>query len=363
MYDSAGKFGRLIGLPAKSGVGGGILVVIPGVMGICTYSPRLDRIGNSLRGLWFLEQLLDRYALHMLELPSMSGERKSDIKLSHLRSRHQAGQEIIEAASLGDVDAIKRYEHSSGSHDAYLQLLQDADYDGRTPLHLASVEGCEAVVAYLLETGVSRQPVDRWGQTPLADAERGGYIAIADRLRRAIAAAADMPIDCPPVETERTEAAKVEAVDNVRRLFAPARASTPETLEIIWAAAKGDVATLRRHVARGHSLHIRDYDDRTPLHLATAQGHELAIKYLIYQLRNEGTYRGEAEARAIVARLSWLDRWGRTPLDEAADPRILADADDTDEAIRSRLPRCADVLEAAGALRRDSLVAPEEAAA
>lgn len=44
-----------VGLPAKSGVCGGMLVVIPNVMGICTWSPPLDTLGNSCRGVQFCE--------------------------------------------------------------------------------------------------------------------------------------------------------------------------------------------------------------------------------------------------------------------------------------------------------------------
>ncbi|MEN5166809.1 MULTISPECIES: glutaminase A [Achromobacter] len=50
MYGSSGDWAYTVGLPAKSGVGGGILAVVPGKMGIAAFSPPLDPVGNSVRG-------------------------------------------------------------------------------------------------------------------------------------------------------------------------------------------------------------------------------------------------------------------------------------------------------------------------
>ncbi len=64
MYDFSGEFAFTVGLPAKSGVSGALMVVIPGVMGIALWSPRLDSIGNSARGIEFCNRLIEKFKFH-----------------------------------------------------------------------------------------------------------------------------------------------------------------------------------------------------------------------------------------------------------------------------------------------------------
>jgi glutaminase len=59
-YDAAGDFVYRVGLPAKSGVGGGIVAILPGEMAACVWSPGLDSNGNSLAGVLALEWLTTR---------------------------------------------------------------------------------------------------------------------------------------------------------------------------------------------------------------------------------------------------------------------------------------------------------------
>jgi glutaminase len=67
MYNFSGEFAFRIGLPAKSGVSGALMVVVPGVMGLVLWSPPLDEFGNSVRGVAFCQELVGRVPLHNYE--------------------------------------------------------------------------------------------------------------------------------------------------------------------------------------------------------------------------------------------------------------------------------------------------------
>ncbi len=70
MYDAAGDWLSGVGIPAKSGVAGGILGALPGEVGIGVFSPRLDRFGTSSRGVRVCERLSEDMDLHLMGTPA-----------------------------------------------------------------------------------------------------------------------------------------------------------------------------------------------------------------------------------------------------------------------------------------------------
>ncbi|MCB9749562.1 MAG: glutaminase A [Myxococcales bacterium] len=277
MYDYSGEFAFSIGLPAKSGVGGAVLLVVPGLMGVCTWSPRLDHIGNSVRGVDFAKRLVQAYSLHLFDTLSSAGER-IDPRESRIARKAKVVSEALWAASTGDLRTIKRLQ-SEGVD------LERGDYDQRTPLHLAAAEGHADVVAALLDAGVNPTK-DRWGGTPLDDAEKGEHAAVVALLK-------EHGVRVGPAEHVADDTAPApEPADH---------GDQNQVIQLLWAAASGDITGLQRMVALGVPLHAADYDGRTAMHLAAAEGQLAAVEYLL----------------AHEHPLGCRDRWGATPLDEA----------------------------------------------
>lgn len=183
MYDFSGEYAFTVGLPAKSGVSGSLFIVVPGVCGIALWSPRLDALGNSVRGVEFSKRLVEAFPFHtyagILDNRGLIDPRRSEVSGAIDGAFH-----LCSAASVGDVGEIRRLAAAGIPLDL-------SDYDGRTALHLAASENRLAVVEYLLNHGASPGCVDRWGNTPLDDAVRAGNTDIAECLRLAIA---DLPL-------------------------------------------------------------------------------------------------------------------------------------------------------------------------
>ena len=100
MYDYAGEWIYRVGMPAKSGIGGGIVAALPAQLGLGTFSPRLDEHGNSVRGLKICEALSTRFGLHVL---NRSGDVRTSViadydigAIRSKRSRLASAEKVLE---------------------------------------------------------------------------------------------------------------------------------------------------------------------------------------------------------------------------------------------------------------------------
>jgi glutaminase len=180
MYDYAGEWIYRIGIPAKSGVGGGILAALPGRIGLGSYSPRLDRHGNSVRGIRVCEALSSHYDLHMLN--RAEDARTSIIadynigKSSSRRSRRPHEQKILAAhhhdvriielvgtLTFSSVDYISRQLSGKARPQFIIFDLRRVSAMTRAGAHLL-VEGFRELAAFnvtVIVSGIQR-PSPEW---------------------------------------------------------------------------------------------------------------------------------------------------------------------------------------------------------
>ncbi len=115
MYDYSGEWVVNVGLPAKSGVGGGVVGVLPGQIGVAVFSPLLDEKGNSVRGLRVFAELSRLFNLHLFNYPAISeyvirrvyklsevGSQRQRIKKHH-DVIHEHGDKVTVIELQGDL--------------------------------------------------------------------------------------------------------------------------------------------------------------------------------------------------------------------------------------------------------------------
>jgi len=278
MYNGSGNFFQEVGLPAKSGVGGGVLLIVPRLMGICIFSPRLDQHGNSVRGIEMAKRITSKYLVHMFD-GTMTDTTRIDPKLPISRWRASSCSEAIWAASNGNIRTLERLVNEQRD-------LQIGDYDMRTPLHLASAEGQLEAVQFLLKQGVKPIP-DRWGGFGYTDAKINNHNEIVKEFEKL-----NMKYTEPNhlVEDPKGRTDEMAIYDDELAV-----------IELLFAAADNNVDGIRQLIAKGVPVNAGDYDSRTALHLAAAEGHFESVEYLL------------SHGHPLFVR----DRWGATPLDEA----------------------------------------------
>ena len=162
MYDYSGEWGYKIGIPAKSGVSGLIYAIIPGVLGIAVYSPKLDKIGNSYRGVRFFEKLSEKLNIHIFD--NECNNDKISIKHKEATNKRLLGYLLLEAAAENDIETVLEVLSKGVS-------VNFSDYDKRTALHLAVIEDNIRIVKLLLKKGGDMHFKDRWDKSPYDEAK------------------------------------------------------------------------------------------------------------------------------------------------------------------------------------------------
>lgn len=147
MYDRSGEWMVRVGLPAKSGVGGGIVAVQPGQFGVGVYSPRLDAWGNSVRGSAVLRSLSEDFDLHLFDhaeqprSPVVSWHTERDVTNGVLRGE----LDLIASEAIVELTLAAA---AAGSHRIEL------DVTGVTRARPAAVELLGVIGHHLRERGV-----------------------------------------------------------------------------------------------------------------------------------------------------------------------------------------------------------------
>ena len=136
--------------------------IIPNVMGVAVYSPRLDDLGNSSKGIEFFKILTKLYPFHTYD--NLCNKNNLLLKKDILNNNINI-YNLLTAASIGDLNTIIIL-YSQGLD------LNSYDYDKRTALHLACSEGHLHIVKYLIKKNVDKTCSDRWNNKPIDDINR-----------------------------------------------------------------------------------------------------------------------------------------------------------------------------------------------
>lgn len=160
MYDAAGDWMSTIGFPAKSGVSGGILGVLPGQVGIATLSPRLDAHGNSVRGVQLCSRMSSDMGMHIMEPPEPA---RAVVRRDRVL-RGPTGRRVRVLSLQGAIQF-------SGAELALRTLQDGLDGVDRLVLDLRRVASLNDVAQRMLAEAVRRVQADNIAVTVL-DPER-----------------------------------------------------------------------------------------------------------------------------------------------------------------------------------------------
>ncbi|MCW1922145.1 glutaminase A [Luteolibacter arcticus] len=166
MYDWSGEWIYRVGLPAKSGVGGGILAVLPGQLGIGVFSPPLDDQGNSVRGIKVCMDLARELALHMFNPSAVPQPAlRRSYNASQVNSRRRLPAPVFKALrSYGDRIRVMELQGPllfSTFEPVIRELVKQAAYCQHVILNFANVFSVDGVSLRMLRE--VRQQLDDTG--------------------------------------------------------------------------------------------------------------------------------------------------------------------------------------------------------
>ena len=141
MYDGAGRWMAEVGIPAKSGVAGGLIGTLPGQLGVATLSPRLDEQGNSVRGTAIFQKLSSDMGLHLMS------------------TDNRFGVHPVRSVDEDDETAIIRLQGHINftATEAILHELEERQFSGkRLALDFSQVSGLHKVGRRMLKEGLRR---------------------------------------------------------------------------------------------------------------------------------------------------------------------------------------------------------------
>ena len=138
MYNAAGDWATQVGIPAKSGVGGGIIGAVPGQLGLATFSPRLDVHGNSVRGVSLFERFSSDMGMHVMNIPTVA------------RSAIRANYRIGSCEKITQVIQLQGRIRFAGAERVIREIV-DTHYTGtRIALDVTRVYSVDEVAQHML---------------------------------------------------------------------------------------------------------------------------------------------------------------------------------------------------------------------
>ncbi|WP_329013809.1 glutaminase [Streptomyces sp. NBC_00690] len=182
MYDAAGDWATQVGIPAKSGVAGGLIGALPGQIGIATFSPRLDAHGNSVRGVSLFERFSSDMGLHVMEVPAAAR--------AIVRSNHVLGDGPHAVRVLQLQGGIG----FAGAERVVREILNTAPAEVRVVLDLTMIYSINDVARRMLLEAVRRLTldghevylVDPESIVPDPDPGDGGRVTVVGVLEQAV---------------------------------------------------------------------------------------------------------------------------------------------------------------------------------